>query len=198
MAYTHRTFRKGNRIEVATSLREEAVLLWDGWELDTTAADPYVPTKVLPGMELAFAEVRTSVNATTTTVGSSQDLSAYGMQITVDPVDRPYEVRARMIAGHSVTGGVIYARIAEVNNGVDPSLVRIEHKPAGAAGLAPPVSYAYLNPKLRVPATPRARTFRLQWGSMTAGTATLFTPGSSLSDAISNGGWPLEIQAVAL
>jgi hypothetical protein len=151
-----------------------------------------------PGMELGFAEVRTGLTASTSTINSIQDMSPFGMQITVDPINRPYALRGVALITHTVAGGVVFLRITEVSNGVDTPLVRTDFQEVanGTSGVAP--FYTWCRPYLRVPPSPRARTFRLGWGITTAGTGTLQTPGTDTSGVATNGTYALEIQAVTL
>lgn len=150
-----------------------------------------------PGTELAFSEIRSGLNATTTSTTVLQDLSPWGMQVVVEPTKRPYLVRALALLGHSVAGGVVGLRIAEVSNGVDAPLTRAAFLPV--PGAAAPF-YAPVEAKLRVPVSPRERVFQLLWFNTTAGTATLYAPGSDTGNnfTTTNSHWPLEIQAVLL
>jgi hypothetical protein len=160
---------------------------------DATVRGAFSPYPV--GMEIAFAEVRTGLNATTTSVNAAQDLAGFGLQIDVEPTGRPVEVRGCAAFGHTVSGGGVGLRIIEVANGVDAPITRIDYKATG--GAASPY-YALCEPRLRVPPTPRTRSFKLQWVNLVAGTATLYTAGFDGSTFVSSANLNLYIQAVTL
>lgn len=152
-----------------------------------------------PGTEFAFAEARSGVNASTTTVNTHQDLSFAGLQVVVPPMDRPALVRASGTMSHSVSAGIVGLRIVEVSNGVDTPLIRSELGwPTGGVGAVSPF-YANLKPEVRVPAGTRERTFRLSYFNGTAGTATVHTPGNdTASPGAPNSTWQLFIQGIVL
>lgn len=205
-SYTPRTFRKGASTRVADSIDDEVDLRWDGWAPDDGV--PYTPppaftaaqsaalkagqTPYPAGMELAFAEARSATNQSTTAVNVFQDMSQYGLWVVVPPMSRPCTVRGKAQLTHSVAGGLVSVKILEVSNGVDSILMSDDPKsiPAPAVGV---VSVA----EVRVPPGPRERTFKFGWFNMTAGTATLYTPGDDISGLNSNANWPLFIEAVA-